>query len=58
MIDNYIKFVRMTAALGNLYGCIGLQILLHRGTDITASGYGYYCIGVQILLRKLTETYL
>ena len=21
----------MTAALGNLYGCIGLQILLHRG---------------------------
>ena len=47
----------MTAALGNLYGCIGVQILLHRGTDITASGYGYYCIGVQILLRKLTETY-
>ena len=37
----------MTAALGNLYGCIGLLIWLHRVTDITASGYGYYCIGVQ-----------
>ena len=58
MIDDYIKFVRMKAALGNLYGCIGLQILLHRVTDITASGYRYYCIGLQILLRKLTETYL
>ena len=58
MIDDYIKFVRMTAALGNLYGCIGLLIWLHRVTDITASGYGYYCIGLQILLRKLTETYL
>ena len=57
MIDDYIKFVRMTAALGNLYGCIGLLIWLHRVTDITASGYGYYCIGLQILLRKLTETY-
>ena len=33
MIDNYIKFVRMTAALGNLYGCIGLQILLRKLTE-------------------------
>ena len=48
----------MTAALGNLYGCIGLLIWLHRVTDITASGYEYGCIGLQILLRKLTETYL
>ena len=48
----------MTAALGNLYGCIGLRILLHRVTNMAASGYGYYCIGLQILLRKLTETYL
>ena len=48
----------MKAVQGYLYGCIGLQILLHRVTDITASGYGYYCIGLQILLRKLTETYL
>ena len=48
----------MKAVLGYLYGCIGLQILLHRVTDITASGYGYDCIGLQILLRKLTETYL
>ena len=46
------------AALGYGYDCIGVQILLRRGTDITASGYRYYCIGVQILLRKLTETYL
>ena len=57
MIDDYIKLIHMKAAQGNLYGCIGLQILLHRVTDITASGYGYYCIGLQILLRKLTETY-
>ena len=48
----------MTAALGNLYGCIGLLIWLHRVTYMAASGYRYYCIGLQILLRKLTETYL
>ena len=58
MIDNYIKFVHMTAALGYLYGCIGLLIWLHRVMDITASGYEYDSIGLQILLRKLTETYL
>ena len=45
----------MTAALGNLYGCIGLQILLHRVTDITASGYGYYCNGLRILLHRVTD---
>ena len=48
----------MTAALGYLYGCIGLLIWLHQVTNITASGYEYDCIGLQILLRKLTETYL
>ena len=55
MIDNYIKFVRMTATLGNLYGCIGVRIWLHRVTDITASGYGYYCIGVRIWLHRVTD---
>ena len=55
MIDDYIKFVRMTAALGNLYGCIGLLIWLHRVTDITASGYRYYCIGLRILLHRVTD---
>ena len=48
----------MTAALGYLYGCIGLLIWQHRVMDITASGYEYDSIGLQILLRKLTETYL
>lgn len=36
MIDYYIKFVHMKTALGYRYDCIGVQILLHRGTDITA----------------------
>ena len=40
------------AALAHGYYCVGLQILLHRGTDITASGYRYYCVGIQILLRR------
>ena len=44
MIDNYIKFVRMKAALGYLYGCIGLWILQHQVTNMTVSGYGYYCV--------------
>ena len=35
--------------------CAGSRILLHRGTDITASGYRYYCVGIQILLRRDTD---
>ena len=35
--------------------CAGSRILLRRGTDITASGYGYYCVGLQILLRRDTD---
>lgn len=31
------------------------DIILHRGTDITASGYRYYCVGIQILLRRGTD---
>ena len=45
----------MKAALGHLYGCIGLRIWLHRVTDMTASGYGYDCIGVQIWLHRVTD---
>ena len=48
----------MRAALGYLYGSIGLRIWQHRVTNMTVSGYEYGCIGLQILLRKLTETYL
>ena len=55
MIDDYIKFVHVKAALGYRYYCIGIQILLRRVTDITASGYRYYCIGVQILLHRGTD---
>ena len=58
MIDDYIKFVRMKAALGYLYGCVGLRIWQHRVMNMTVSGYGYGSIGLRILLRKLTETYL
>ena len=36
-------------------GCAELLILLHRVTDITASGYRYYCVGVQILLHRGTD---
>ena len=43
------------AALAHGYYCIGVRILLRRGTDITASGYRYYCIGIQILLRRGTD---
>ena len=55
MIDNYIKFVRMKAALGNLYGCIGLLIWLHRVTNMAASGYEYDCIGLRIWLHRVTD---
>ena len=43
------------AALAHGYYCIGVRILLRRGTDITASGYRYYCVGVRILLRRGTD---
>ena len=43
------------AALAHGYYCIGVRILLRRGTDITASGYGYYCVGIRILLRRGTD---
>ena len=40
------------AALAHGYYCIGVRILLRRGTDITASGCRYYCVGMQILLHR------
>ena len=40
------------AALTHGYYCVGVQILLLRDTDITASGCRYYCVGIQILLRR------
>ena len=43
------------AALAHGYYCIGVQILLRRVTDITASGCRYYCVGMQILLRRGTD---
>ena len=43
------------AALAHGYYYIGVRILLHRGTDITASGYRYYCVGIRILLRRGTD---
>ena len=48
MIDNYIKFVHMRAALGYLYGSIGLRIWQHRVTNMTVSGYEYGCIALLI----------
>ncbi len=43
------------AELTHGYYCVGLQILLRRDTDTTASGYRYYCVGIQILLRRDTD---
>ena len=43
------------AALAYGYYGIGVQILLRRDIDITASGYRYYCVGIQILLRRDTD---
>ena len=43
------------ASLAHGYYCIGVRILLRRGTDITASGCRYYCVGIQILLRRGTD---
>lgn len=47
-----LRWLTDITASGYGYYCVGLQILLRRdtditasGTDITASGYGYYCIG-------------
>ena len=45
MIDDYIKFVHIKAASGYKYGCVGLQIWLHRVTNMTASGYEYDSVG-------------
>ena len=49
------KLTTRCAALTHGYYCIGLQILLRRDTDITASGYRYYCAGLRILLRRGTD---
>ena len=57
------KLTTRCAALTHGYYCIGLQILLRRDTDITASGYRYYCeangavsVGLSRRLHQLTET--
>ena len=55
MIDDYIKFVRMKAALGYLYGCVGLRIWQHRVTNMAASGYEYDCIGLRIWQHRVTD---
>ena len=49
MIDGYIKLIHE-------YGCIGLQIWLHRVTNMAASGYEYGCIGLRIWLHRVTNT--
>ncbi len=48
MIDDYIKLIHE-------YGCIGLQIRLHRVTNTAASGYKYGCIGLRIWLHRVTN---
>ena len=45
----------MKAALGNLYGCIGLLIWLHQVTNMAASGYGYDCAGLRIWLHRVID---
>ena len=45
----------MRAALGYLYGSIGLRIWQHRVTNMAASGYEYDCIGLRIWLYRVTD---
>ena len=44
------------AALAHGYYCVGLQILLRRGTDITASANADVSVGLLRRLNQLTET--
>lgn len=44
------------AALAHGYYCVGLQILLRRGTDITASASADVSVGLLRRLNQLTET--
>lgn len=44
------------AALAHGYYCIGIQILLRRGTDITASASADVSVGLLRRLNQLTET--
>ena len=44
------------AALSHGYYCIGVQILLRRGTDITASASADVSVGLLRRLNQLTET--
>ena len=44
-LTDITAWVTDITASGYRYYCVGVQILLRRGTDITASGYRYYCVG-------------
>ena len=44
------------AALAHGYYCVGIQILLRRGTDITASASADVSVGLLRRLNQLTET--
>ena len=44
------------AALAHGYYCVGIQILLRRGTDITASASAEVSVGLLRRLNQLTET--
>ena len=44
------------AALAHRYYCVGIQILLRRGTDITASASADVSVGLLRRLNQLTET--
>ncbi len=44
------------AALAHGYYCIGVRILLRRGTDITASASADVSVGLLRRLNQLTET--
>ena len=50
------KRTTRSAALAHGYYCVGLQILLRRGTDITASASADVSVGLLRRLNQLTET--
>ena len=54
--ETWRKRTTRCAALAHGYYCIGVRILLRRGTDITASASADVSVGLLRRLNQLTET--
>ncbi len=51
-----LRWLTDITASGYGYYCVGIQILLRRGTDITASASADVSVGLLRRLNQLTET--